>query len=125
MKNDLQSVPISPLQNSGEQEEEYNWQKILDDYEKSNLTQAEFCKQRKLIYNQFIYQNHKRRKKKAGNAALLAPVIVQHDPELARKAQALTTSVTFQMPSGIKLSIAPGAQCGELKAIMIMLGEIL
>jgi len=42
---------------------EVDWERIIQDWEESDLAQPEFCRQRQISYNSFSYQRNKHNKK--------------------------------------------------------------
>lgn len=96
-----------------------NWAVLIAEWEKSNLSQKEFCKHHALNFNTFTYQRGKSIKKHEAPSKLL-PVKMANN---SLNSSLAPNYFTLQYPNGIKLSVPACADINTLNVLLSSLGE--
>lgn len=92
------------------------WFALIEEFEKSNLSQINFCRQKGLILSRFTYYVQIYRKIKAPSpqrkTSCFSPVIVSQSPSAA------TSDIKIELPNGFRCQVASTIAPDILKKIL-------
>jgi hypothetical protein len=83
------------------------WVKVVEEYEGSGLTQAQFVAQRGVALSTLQSWLRRRRAQRTGAVRLL-PVEVVPPASPARTEREASAPLEVELPSGVRLAVAPG-----------------
>lgn len=103
--------------NKGQPQQREKWVEVVEEYERSGLTQAEFVERRGVALSTLQSWLRRRRAQRAGPVRLV-PVEVMPTPPSATPAPEGSTALEVVVPGGVRLCIAPGTDVGYVAQLV-------
>lgn len=101
------------------QERHAQWKKLVEDQEKSGLSQKEFCNQQNLVLSKFVYYRcllKNKEKTETVNTASFLPVKV-----LPKEKSTVTSEIKLSLPNGFQCAFASNLDAVQLKRLVEVL----
>ncbi len=90
------------------------WQKLIEEQEKSGLTQAEFCQQRNIVLSQFVYYRGitKGKSKSPPESNPLMPI------KISKPLSKISSEIKLVLPNGLQCMVPSEIDITQIKLLV-------
>ncbi len=93
-----------------------DWHLVIEEYQNSNLTQAEFCKQKNLVLCKFVYYLQSYRKQNNIKAQREKPSFAEIT--ISQQLASSASEIKIELPNGFRCQVPSTVSPDALKKIM-------